>query len=436
LARANAIIKTLLPEADLNDSTLEAKLRQGLLAVSPAVSSPPSTNFNNEFPVQNGEDIPTDAQLESMVRSTGQLDLDEQGHLEYHGHSSGLSFVKRMREQLGDMMGPEGRGTPFVKSTRPLSQVFDSPRSATDSPWDNGFELPSKEEARTLCDIAVEDAGSLLRVVHYPSFLKQLDNIYEISNDHYGNEENVFLPLLYSVMALGTLFARDDVGERELDRKGYESAIAEGFKYFRLARSMMDIADCRDLRQVQALVFMIMFLQASAKLSTCYAYIGVALRSAVRMGLHRTFADSCFSPIEAETRKRLFWVIQRMDCYVGALLGLPHSLSEDDIDQELPLEVDDQYITDEKILPQPDGQIALMAASNAHVKLVQVLDKIVRYVYPLKAGAGASAQGGAMKSYSVSYAKILEIERDLKDWQDKLPMQLKPGGDAPVPIMR
>jgi hypothetical protein len=196
---------------------------------------------------------------------------------------------------------------------------------------------------------------------------------------------------------------------------------------------MMDIADCRDLRQVQALVYMILFLQASAKLSTCYAYIGVALRSAVRMGLHRSFADACFSPIEAESRKRVFWVIQRMDTYVGALLGLPHSLNEDDIDQEFPAEVDDQYITETAILRQPEGVPALMSGANAHAKLVCILDKIVRYVYPLKA---TNAAQGDVKSYSVSYAKILEIERDLKNWQDELPMGLKPGGDAPRPIIR
>ena len=230
LARANAILKTVLPGADLNDPTLEAKLQQGLLTASPAVSSPPNNTIPTPAPHtdQNGAEIPTDAQLESMVRSTGQLDLDEQGHLEYHGRSSGLSFVKRMREQLGDMMGPEVQGTPFVKSTRPLSQVFDSPRSATDSPWDNGLELPPKEEARALCDSAIEDAGALLRVVHYPSFLKQLDSIYDTPHDEYTNEENIFLPLLYSVLVLGTLFARDDAGALEVASKDYESAIAEG----------------------------------------------------------------------------------------------------------------------------------------------------------------------------------------------------------------
>src|ERR1700753_1664479 len=105
----------------------------------------------------------------------------------------------------------------------------------------------------------------------------------------------------------------------------------------------MDIADCRDLRALQAVVFMILFLQSSAKLSTCYSYIGVALRSALRMGLHRNF-DANFSPIERETRKRVFWVIRKMDTYVGALLGLPHTMSDEDIDQDYPVEVDDEYI--------------------------------------------------------------------------------------------
>lgn len=196
----------------------------------------------------------------------------------------------------------------------------------------------------------------------------------------------------------------------------------------------MDIADCRDLRQLQAILFMIMFLQSSAKLSTCYAYIGVALRSALRMGLHRSFPDN-FNPIMAETRKRVFWVIRKMDTYVGALLGLPHSITDEDIDQEFPAEIDDEFITEEGILPMPEERVSVMSAANAHTTLVAILAKIVRYVYPLK-GSRLNVHGKTVKSYSVSYAKILEIERDLQEWQDKLLPGLKPGGDAPLIIIR
>lgn len=179
---------------------------------------------------------------------------------------------------------------------------------------------------------------------------------------------------------------------------------------------------------------MIMFLQSSAKLSTCYSYIGVANRSALRMGLHRSIKDG-FSPIELEMRKRTFWVIRKMDIYVGALLGLPHTMSEDDIDQDYPAELDDEYITETEYLQMPPGQVSVMTAANAHTRLVHVLGKIVRYIYPLK-GAKPSDQGAGYNSYSISYARIREMERALQEWMEKLPMGLKPGGEAPPIIVR
>lgn len=227
LNRATAILRLVLPEADLNDPNLEAKLAQGMFRLPETRPTAPSTNGAHNS-TQTAPDGGVDSHLESMVRSTGQLDLDEQGNLEYHGHSSGLSFVRRMREQLGDVMGPEGQGTPFVKS-RPMSQVFDSPRSAHDSPYDTslvGPELPPKDIARLLCDNAIQDAASILRVVHYPTFMKQFDSVYDKPPESYTNEDNVFLPLLYATMSLGTLFSKDEDGE--LDRKGYENAITEG----------------------------------------------------------------------------------------------------------------------------------------------------------------------------------------------------------------
>lgn len=67
---------------------------------------------------------------------------------------------------------------------------------------------------------------------------------------------------------------------------------------------------------------MVLFLQSSAKLSTCYSYVGIALRSALRLGLHRNVVAD-FNPIERELRKRIFWVVRKMDVYVSTLLGLP-----------------------------------------------------------------------------------------------------------------
>lgn len=157
------------------------------------------------------------------------------------------------------------------------------------------------------------------------------------------------------------------------------------------------------------------------------------------MGLHRNLAAH-FNPIERETRRRLFWIIRKMDTYVSALLGFPQMLSDDDIDQELPIEVDDEYITKDAILPMPAGKTSLFAAANAHTRLMFILAKVIKYVYPTK-GLEQSVQSGSngnpKGSYVVSHSQIREIERDLAEWLDKLPMALRPGGgDGPVEVIR
>ncbi|KAF2875493.1 fungal-specific transcription factor domain-containing protein [Massariosphaeria phaeospora] len=438
LKRAKSILQVLFPTLDLNDPSIDAHLHNGIFP-QPSIGAlhpqqpPHDLRMPHRREVLAREDFP-DSHLESMVKATGNLDLDEEGNWEYHGTSSGMSFIKRLQQQFGDIIAPSAASSPFIKY-RPMSQAFDSPSSSHHSSADqstvlpSGTSLPPKEKARILCDNALNDAGALLRAVHLPTFYKCLDRVYEIPLEYYEDSETSFLPLLYAVLALGTL-SRKETASETID---YESTIEEGIKYFQVSRQLLDIAVCRDLTSLQAIVFMIQFLQSSAKLSTCYSYIGLALRSALRMGLHRSSTID-FSPIEAETRKRVFWVIRKMDIYVSAMLGLPTSVQDEDFDQSLPTECDDEYITETEIRPMPEGTISVMAAANAHTKILQILSKICKYVYPIK--GGAEPRGAKLVTYSVGYSKIREIERDLQQWLDQLPMALKPGGEAPYAIIR
>lgn len=189
---------------------------------------------------------------------------------------------------------------------------------------------------------------------------------------------------------------------------------------------MLDITDCRDLLTIQTIVFMIMFLQSTAKLPVCYAYLGIALRACCRLGLHRNIPNR-FNPIELEERKRIFWLARKMDSYVGAVLGLPQMLSDDDIDQELPTEIDDEYITSEGLRPMPADAFPLMKATNAHTRLTNILRKVVRYIYPVK---GVMGSENADSRYTISHKRIRELERDLQSWMDQLPTELRPSDNA------
>lgn len=176
------------------------------------------------------EERETDALLESMVKNTGSLDLDDEGHWDFHGHSSGLVFLRRMREEFGDLMSQsDGDGTAFLSSRRQSSSL-ESPQSSGDVPLNsvsaNVHDLPEIGFARKLCANALNDACALIRFVHQPTFYRMLSRVYTVSPEKYGNEENTFLPLLYATMALGCLFAKQQ--KSPLQIKGYEGAIDQG----------------------------------------------------------------------------------------------------------------------------------------------------------------------------------------------------------------
>ncbi|PNS20134.1 hypothetical protein CAC42_5584 [Sphaceloma murrayae] len=423
--RAEGLIQMIAPNLDLNDPALDIAVRHGYIPGLKSALPPQQPDQKSQHPPQNNG-IPTsnsadkkDQDLESMIRAVGLLDMDENGNWDYHGHSSGLSFVRRMREQLGDLMGPDTGTTPFIKS-RPVSNVIDSPKSASvESPMDSlspTADLPSESMARELAASALTMHSVVLRIVHVPSFWRSFKRVYTFPIEQFTNEDHKFLPLLYSALAVGSVYGGQEY-------PSYDVAIDKGFRYFKAARQMMDIADIRDMTSIQAVCFMILFLQSSAKLSQCYSYIGVALRAAIRMGLHRSLPQKRFTPLELEMRKRVFWTIRKLDMYIGAMLGLPQSLTEEDIDQDYPAEVEDDCITEEGIKSMPPGTITGMTAFNKHTELLKILNKIVHKVYPIHV---RSADGPMAKSYTVSFSTIKEIEKEMEEWKASLPQGLDP----------
>lgn len=181
------------------------------------------------------DDDDSDAQLRSMIETTGQLEIDERGHWDFHGGSSGAVFLKRMREQFTGLLGEDPKA-PFLPrvstAARPQQfSVIESPRSSGDSPLEAGLpnvlDLPSRRVALSLVDKALKCACALLRFVHHPSYYKMFDRIYSTPPENFGDEENRFLPLLYVTLALGCMFV-DDKGNQGDGEVSYQEGIEQG----------------------------------------------------------------------------------------------------------------------------------------------------------------------------------------------------------------
>ncbi|KAF5023348.1 hypothetical protein F66182_4586 [Fusarium sp. NRRL 66182] len=432
LQRAESLLHKFMPDVDLADPNLDPAIQQEFRnrenARTQAAKSrqpPPSQ------PAQN------DAHLTSMIDSVGQLDLDEKGSWDFHGISSGAVFLKRMKEHFRGMLGPSK--TPFLpRAERPAG--LDSPSlSSVGTPFSavpSYPELPAKDVARKLCYYSLSCATCLVRIVHVPTFYEQMDKIYDRPLDNLTKEETQYLGLLFSVMALGCMY--NNLDDNDPASMAYQDATEEGLKYYNAARSLLhDMTDCRDLISLQALLFIILFLQATSNLNSCYSFVGIALRSSLRIGLHRHLQHERMDPIEQEVRKRVFYVVRQMDIYVSTLLGFPLLLNVDDIDQPFPLELDDEFITHTGILRPPPGSPSFIQAFNAHSELMEILAKVTKYVYPTKGlGQGTTKDDKPASTYLISYGRIKEIEAELHSWFEKLPQHWRPSGEGPIETVR
>ena len=236
LNRAEALLRVSNPEINLDDPSIDELLEQGFAPTrkSPHTLSqappPPPGGSSSRTTQQNRE-----PDLESMLHATGLLEVDQSGNFNYHGDSSSLTFLRRMGQEFRELKGSEkipSTVTP-TSTSRKMSDFLRtpnmSPSSFRDSPAEPNVgieDLPSRNVAYRLCRHALDEACTIMPCVHQPTFYASLDRIYSIPTEQHGNDDHRFLALLYVVLAVGCLFAKEE--RSDLLRKGYQSATDEG----------------------------------------------------------------------------------------------------------------------------------------------------------------------------------------------------------------
>ena len=238
MRRAEALLHRHYPQLNLDDPSLDQILDKN---ERPAAGQRHDRDVTPERkPQMKPPDIheameaAPNLDLESMMHATGQLDIDERGYWDYHGHSSGLSFIRRMGEEFRELGGEGPTGIRIPKSQGSAEKLKLNRMSPlvtlADSPSESNYftdELPEKDTAKKLCYHALDEACAMVMCVHQPSFYRSFDRIYEIPFEQYENQDHSFLPLLYAVLGLGCLFADDE--DSDLQRSGYQSATDRGY---------------------------------------------------------------------------------------------------------------------------------------------------------------------------------------------------------------
>ncbi|KAF7312879.1 Zn(2)-C6 fungal-type domain-containing protein [Mycena kentingensis (nom. inval.)] len=175
------------------------------------------------------------------------------------------------------------------------------------------------------------------------------------------------------------------------------------------------------LHDLQYYALAVQFLEGSSAPQCCWTIIGIGLRLAQDLGVHRRSAYIEKPSVEREQFKRAFWVLVYQDRNVSSGMGRPCALHYDDFDIDLPVECDDEY-WEHPTHPfqQPIGVPSKIAFFNALIGLNHILSFALKILYSL----------GKVKDFfhlteSWEEAVVAELDSALNGWRDKVPEHLR-----------
>ncbi len=138
--------------------------------------------------------------------------------------------------------------------------------------------------------------------------------------------------------------------------------------------------------------------------------------------LQRSPRRLVISPIEKETRRKVWWGVYTLDRMLALALGRPLGVADTDCDVELPVDVDDEHLPEYFAgAIMPSGEPSLMKGFIELCTLYQIGGRVLRQVYALdKCKDHLEPEKRAELNRSVE-----TLDRALTIWCDELPVIFK-----------
>ncbi|KAH8692070.1 fungal-specific transcription factor domain-containing protein [Talaromyces proteolyticus] len=219
---------------------------------------------------------------------------------------------------------------------------------------------PTAIQTFQLWQVYLNNVNPLLKISHIPTLqpliVEACSNISKISKPL---EVLMFGIYLISVNSLSDEEIRSGFGEEKtILLAKYNQAMQQALINAGFMKST-------ELMVLQAYLLYLFTLARYVDPRSLHCLIGIAVRIATRLGLHRDGAKFGLPPFEVEQRRRLWWQIVTLDKRIAEITGsTTTALSSTGIDCRLPLRVNDMALhPNTKQSPSPDSEATEMIFS-------------------------------------------------------------------------
>ncbi|ORY10163.1 fungal-specific transcription factor domain-domain-containing protein [Clohesyomyces aquaticus] len=333
--------------------------------------------------------VPDDGRREPLSRNSPEpTQTDQQGH--YVGPSSGASFLIRIQKRLHQNSSLSQQSSIFTFGDAPLPE-FDP----------SFFVMPPKPDAQRLVERYFDFASPTHRFLHRPTIEKMLHEFYDTMGDMRNKDD---APARAALLLI--VFAQ---AQAHMPGSASEGADRSARYFFAADHQMSKERGAVRLTSVQARLVQCFYLLTQSRINHCWSLFGTTAHLALAIGLHRSRRcepSGTTDHIELESRKRLFWCAYCLDKYLAAALGRPRTFKDEDIDQELPVIVNDSDLTATSIKPPSSRTQSVMMAPVEHMKISRIVSLILRDLYPIRP-----------PSMALRIELAAKYSRDLREWR-------------------
>ncbi|KAJ8073921.1 Gypsy retrotransposon integrase-like protein 1 [Marasmius tenuissimus] len=286
------------------------------------------------------------------------------------------------------------------------------------------FVFPEDDLLHDLINIYFTRYSPFFPILHQPTFRRLVAEGLHLRDRPFGA----------TVLAVCALASRQSNDPRTLC-EGTTSEHSLGWKYFRQIPLMRDsFTEPPTVYDIQICSLCVYFLDTASTPEAAWALVGVGIRSAQEVGLHRKRAGRK-NTVEDELWRRAFWMLVCMDVFMSSTLGRPRAMTPDDFDCELPSECDDEYWEHpdpKQAFVQPEGKPSTVSFFVTSLRLLEVIGFAQRSLYSDKKSPLWSTMG--ISEIEWKRKAVVELDSAMNKFMDEIPGHLRWDPDMSNPI--
>ncbi|CCX15424.1 fungal-specific transcription factor domain-containing protein [Pyronema domesticum] len=314
---------------------------------------------------------------EDLVRGIGAVRFGDYEHYKeprYVGSSSGVTVTRLVLESAKKDLAPgEFKDMTYQHRKNAVHSLLENhPDAGLAARVPPDPKLPP----RSLCEILVRffcgKALYMLPVLHEPTFMKEVADVYEGSKDPFKTFK------LRMVLAISL--------QKYSKTRKYEM-VADSY-FLAGLQDLEAILEPMDHSTLQCLLVMVQYALVKPTRIAAYHIVGLCVRLCIQLGYHQErtimLSERPLDPITKDMRRRLFWTLASMEYGLSHVLGRPSAFATSDayVDVKFYEPVDDVYITAGGILPAPPSRKKLISMHFFEMRRLQAEVRRTLYQNP------------------------------------------------------